>query len=439
MTLSLRKSCLILIASALATASPAVAAEFGRDLLRPQPQQQPAQNLNAMSIAAVVNEDIITVYDVQARVSLIIATSGLENSPDMQRRLVAQTLDRLIEERLELQEAKHLKVNVSDAELRQAVEGIEQRNNMQVGALRKMSIEKHLDYSSMTVQVEANLAWNKVVQQTLGRETTVQPQEVAAVMARMKANQGKTENFVSEIYLPISNATPEGTMHELAARLSQQARTGTPFGALAQQFSQSATAATGGDLGWVIQGDMEPEVDAALARMEPNEISEPIRTASGYHLVQLRARRSAGAPDPRMSIITLSQVYLPDEGARALDDEKFAQTSDAIRTQVTSCEQMDKFAKDIGSPGSGRIPEMYVGGLPEKVRDAVINLTPGKVTPPIEVGGATLFVAVCTRKDDSGLPNEAQIRSQLENERLENAARQKLRDLRRQALVDTRL
>ena len=416
-----------------------MAAEFGRDLFRPQPQQQQSQNLNAMSIAAVVNEDVITVYDVQARVNLIIATSGLENSADMQRRLVPQTLDRLIEERLELQEAKRLKVNISETELRQAVEGIEQRNNMQIGALRKMSIEKRLDYSSMTSQVEANLAWNKVVQQTLGRETTVQPQEVAAVMARMKANQGKTENFVAEIYLPVSSATPEGTMHDLALRLSQQARSGTPFGALAQQFSQSPTAATGGDLGWIIQGDMEPEVDAALARMEPNDISEPIRTASGYHLVQLRARRSAGAPDPRMSIVTLSQVYLPTEGARELDEDQLAITSDAIRTQVTSCEQMDKFAKDIASPGSGRIPEMYVGGLPEKVRDAVINMTPGKVTPPIEVGGAVLFVTLCTRKDDSGLPNENQIRSQLENERLENAARQKLRDLRRQALVDTRL
>lgn len=420
-----------------AAAAPVAAAEFGRDLLRPQ--AQPSQNLNAMSIAAVVNEDVITVYDVQARIAVVIATSGIENTPDMQRRLAAQTLDRLIEERLELQEARRLKITISENDLRQAIENIEQRNNMAVGALRKLANDRHLDYNSMTLQVEASLAWNKVVQQSLARETTVQPQEVNAVLARMKANQGKTENFVAEIYLPVSNATPDATMHDLASRLSQQARGGTPFGALAQQFSQSPTAALGGDLGWVIQGDLEPEVDAALARMAPNDISEPIRTASGYHLVQLRARRSAGAPDPRMSVVTLSQVYLPTEGMRALDDDKLAQTSDAIRTQVTSCEQMDKWAKDIGSPGSGRIPEIYIGGLPEKVRDAVVNMTPGKVSPPIEVGGAVLFVALCTRVDDSGLPNEGQIRNQLENERLENAARQKLRDLRRQALIDTRI
>jgi peptidyl-prolyl cis-trans isomerase SurA len=436
MTLSLGKRCLLSLTFALLAAAPAAAQQLGRDLLRPQ--QQP-QALNAMSIAAVVNEDVITVYDVQARVGVVIATSGLENTPDMQRRLMAQTLERLIEERLELQEARRLKITITEAEVRQALDGIEQRNNMPLGSLRKLVSDRNLDFGSMVQQIEANLAWIKVVRESVGHETNVQPQEVSAVLARMKANQGKTENNVAEIFLPVSAATPDATMNELAQRLSQQARTGAPFAALAQQFSQSPTAAVGGDLGWVIQGDLEPEVDAAVARMEPNEVSEPIRTATGYHLIQLRARRSAGAPDPRMSVVTMSQVYLPTEGARALSDEKLSQVSDAIRTEVTSCEQMDKWAKEIGSPGSGRIPDMYIGGLPDAVRDAVINLQPGKVTAPIEVGGAILFATLCTRRDDSGLPNEGQIRAQLENEKAENAARQKLRDLRRQALVDTRL
>ncbi len=435
MTLSLGKRCILVIACALMVAASAQAAELGRDLLRPQSNQGP----NAMSIAAVVNEDIITVYDVQARVALVIATSGLDNTPDMQRRLIPQTLEKLIEERLQMQEAKRLKLTISETEIRQAIDSIEQRNGMPTGAFRKLISDKRLDPQSMSTQIEANLAWIKVVRQSFERETAVQPQEVNAVLARMKANQGKTEHLVSEIYLPISASAPEATMRELAARLVQQARSGTPFGGLAQQFSQSPTATTGGDQGWVVQGDFEPEVDAALARMEPNEISEPIRSVSGYHIVQLRGRRSAGAPDPRMSIVTLSQVYLPTEGGRALTPEKMAQASDAIRTQVNTCEQMDKLGKDLGTPGSGRITEMYVGGLPEAVRDAVIDLKPGHVSKPIEVAGAILFVTLCTRQDDSGLPSERQIRSQLENEKLENAARQKLRDLRRQALVDPRI
>ena len=138
----------------------------------------------------------------------------------------------------------------------------------------------------------------------------------------MKANQGKPENLVSEIYIPVSATAPEANARELADKLVQQARSGTAFPALAQQFSQSGTAGLGGDLGWVVQGDLEPELDAALARMEPTAFSDPLRTAAGYHILALRDRRVAGAPDPKMSVVTLSQIYLPNLGGRALPPRK---------------------------------------------------------------------------------------------------------------------
>ena len=101
---------------------------------------------------------------------------------------------------------------------------------------------------------------------------------------------------------------------------------------------------------------------------------------------------------------------------------------------------MNKMAKDVGGPGSGPIPAVYLGGLPDKVRDAISDLKPNNLSKPVEVGGARLFVMVCTRKDDTGIPSEDAIMSQLQNEKLSNAARQKLlRSAPRQALIDVRL
>ncbi|TAL02143.1 MAG: peptidylprolyl isomerase, partial [Rhodospirillaceae bacterium] len=214
---------------------------------------------------------------------------------------------------------------------------------------------------------------------------------------------------------------------------------GTPFPALAQQFSQSPTAAVGGDLGWLLKGDLEDEVDAAISRMEPNEISDPIRTSSGYHIVMLRGRRSSGASDPLMAVVTLSQIYLPTVGGRAPSPARLAQLTDAIATQVSSCKQMNSWAKQVGGPGSGPIDEMRIGALPDAVRDAVVKLSVGRVSAPIEVPGARVFVMVCTRADDSGLPSEDQIYEKLAEDKLENVARQHLRDLRRQALIDVRI
>ena len=398
-----------------------------------------AQAPNAMSIAAVVNEDIITVFDVQSRLGLYLATSGLDNSPETQQRLLPQVVNALIDEHLQMQEAKRLKLVTSENEIRQSIDSMEARNGMQPGAIRGLLTEHGVDANTLNAQVEAQLAWIKVVRKDLSREGNVAPQEVQAVIAKMKANQGKPENLLAEIFLPVPPGASEQAVHQVADRLVQQARGGAPFPSLAQQFSQSATAALGGDLGWVVQGELEPELDAVATRMQPKDVSDPIRTSSGYHILTLRDRRLSGASDPKMSVVTLSQIYLPNLGGRAMPPAKIAQLSETIASQGKDCPEMNKLAKDFGGPGSGPIPAVYIGGLPEKVRDAIIDLKPKQLAKPIEVSGARLFVMVCTRRDDSGIPSEDAIMSQLQNEKLTNAARQKLRDLRRAALIDIRI
>lgn len=392
-----------------------------------------------MGIAAVVNEDIITVFDVQSRLGLFIATSGIENTPDIQRRILPQVIQGLIEERLKLQEARRLKIVTTEPEVRDAVSMIEANNNMQPGSFRKMLSEQGIDMGTLYSQIEADVAWVKVVRQELRRNVLVAPEEVKNVLDRLKANQGKPENLLSEIFLPVNATSAEGDVRQIADRLVQQAKNGTPFPALAQQFSQSPTAAVGGDLGWVLQGELEDELDRAVTNLEPNEISDPIRSTTGYHILALRGRRAAGEPDPLMSVVTMSQIYLPTIGGRAMSEAQIAQLSNTIVTQATSCAQMNDIAARSGGPGSGPIDPLRVGGLPQTVRDAVTRLPVGRVSQPLDVPGAKLFVMVCSREDDSGLPSEDQIFAKLENDKLENLARQKLRDLRRQALVDVRI
>jgi len=391
-----------------------------------------------MTIAAVVNEDIITVFDVQSRMNLVIATSGLENSEDIQRRILPQIVDVLIEERLKLQEAARLKIETTEAEIRQSLDLIEQRNGMPAGGFRTMLESRGIAMSALYGQLEADLSWGKVVRQSLQSEVSVSAEEVNAVLARARANQGKQEYLVAEISLPVTSLAQDGVMRDMAARLVEQARGGAPFPSLAQQFSQSPTAGLGGDLGWVVQGEMEPELDDALSRMEPEQISNPVRTSTGYHILLLRDRRTAGAADPRMAVVTLNQIYLPTIGKRALPAPRLEELSRRV-AGLTSCAEMEKLGEELQTPGSGPIPPVFVGALPEKVRDAVLPLQPGRTSPAIEVGGARLFLQVCMRRDDPGVPTGEQISGNLENEKLQNAARQKLRDLRRQALIDIRL
>jgi peptidyl-prolyl cis-trans isomerase SurA len=425
----------LFILPAIFGAGLAVAADAPPTLRAAPPQPQAAPGV---AIAAVVNEDIITQFDVQSRIGLIIATSGLDDTPEIQRRLAPQVVDSLIDDHLKRQEARRLKIESTEAEVRQAVDNIELRNNMQPGAFREMLTSKGIDMSVLYAQLEADLMWVKVVRQSLESQVSVGPDEINAVLARAKANQGKTEYLVGEIALPVPTPPQEQIVRDLANRLVQQARSGAPFQALAQQFSQSPTAALGGDLGWVVKGDMDAELDDAVTRLEPGQISEPIRTSTGYHILTLREKRTAGAPDPLMTAITLSQIFLPTTGGRALPADRMAELSARI-AGLTTCEEMNKVAAEIETPGSGPTMPIYMAALPEKIREVVLPLQPGRTSPAIDVDSAKLYVQVCQRREDTGVPSADMIQQNIENEKLQNAARQRLRDLRRQALVDVRI
>ncbi|MEQ9448605.1 MAG: peptidylprolyl isomerase, partial [Rhodospirillaceae bacterium] len=295
------------------------------------------QNDTAMAIAAVVNEDVITEFDVRSRVQLFVATSGIENTPEIQQRLVPQVINTLIEERLKLQEAESFEVETTDEEILQAVRDIESRNGMRPGSFRALLEEQGVNVGSLYAQIEADVAWSKVVRGALQREVNIAPEEVETVMAKLQANQGKPDYLAAEIVLPVNPSAPDASVRQLAEQLILRLQQGTPFANLAQQFSQSPTAAVGGDLGWVLAGDLERELDQTLANMVPGQVSPPIRTASGYHILYLQDRRSAGAPDPRRHILSLSQIYLPTIGGRSIDPIRMARLSNRIQTEVSNC------------------------------------------------------------------------------------------------------
>jgi peptidyl-prolyl cis-trans isomerase SurA len=402
------------------------------------PQRCEAQQ-DAVRIAAVINEDVITLFDVQSRIQLFLITSGLKDTIEIRQRLLPQVMNALIEEKLKIQEARREEIETTEAEVLSAVQIIEQNNGMPPGAFFNMLAEQGIDSGTFYSQVEADVVWLRVVREILARDVTVSEDEVNAVIDRLRANQGKPEYLLGEIFLPIGLGSRESDVFGLAQQLGERAREGTPFPALAQQFSQSPTAAVGGDLGWIQGSELEPELERAVVRMKVGETSDPIRTVSGYTILALRDQRATAEASPLMAAVTLSQIYLPTVGRTALSADRLNQLTNAIQNQIFSCSQMNDWAEEVGGPGSGPVDLIRVGGLPEAVRNTVMNLPVGRVSAPVDIAGARLFVMVCERQEDSGLPSQNQVYSRLESEKLDTVSRQRLRDLRRQALIDVRL
>lgn len=253
--------------------------------------------------AAVVNDDIISVLDLAMRLQLAIIAAGVEDSQDVRARLTPQVLNSLIDERLQLQEARRLDIQVTDEQVAGALEQIAQQNNMTEGQFLTMLRNRGVIPTTLIEQIRAQMAWQGIVQRRVRPNVVIPPEEVEEVASRLAARRGAIERRVAEIFIPIESTAREAEAHANAMRLFDELKRGANFSGIARQFSQSGTAMLGGDLGWVREGELEEELNTALAQMGPGEISVPIRTLSGFHILFLRdMRKNEGQEIDRVRI-----------------------------------------------------------------------------------------------------------------------------------------
>ena len=400
----------------------------------------PARAQNVLRIAAVVNDEIISVYDLEARLALVLATSQLENRPEIRKRLTPQVLRRLIDDQLKLQEAKKLGIKVSKRDIETALATIEERNKMPKGGLQDFLSRLGIDGSVLVEQVEAEIAWAKVVRRRGSASVKIGEDEIDEVLAENEANRGKPEHLVSEIVLTFDRTT-EGNIRGLAQRLIQQLKSGARFEALARNFSQSATAAVGGDLGWLRPGQLDQSLDAALAKLRPGQVGPPVRRIGGYHILYLRDRRTSATMAESNVTVALRQLFVPlpstADAAEKAGQMKLART---MAEMATSCREIDELAEELGTPLSGDLGKIRLDSMPAQLRDVVRNLEIGKASAPQIVDKGILVLMVCGREgDETPSVDRAGIRRMLMNQRLALAARQYLRNLRRDAFVDIRI
>src|SRR5262245_61500050 len=169
-------------------------------------QQPPPRGADpGRRIAAIVNRDAITLYDVEQRVRFVGLGARLPESGEGRQRLVNEVLRAMINERLQLQEATRSGVEITDKEVLEQLSDIERRNGMQKGGLEKLLRQRNIDPRTFEDQVRASLAWNKVVQQKIQPQIRVSDAEVEAVLKRLRENKDKLQYRVQEIFLPVDS------------------------------------------------------------------------------------------------------------------------------------------------------------------------------------------------------------------------------------------
>jgi peptidyl-prolyl cis-trans isomerase SurA len=388
----------------------------------------------SLRAAAIVNDEVISLLDLEMRVRLAILAAGVDNTPEARREIGRQVLRSLIDERLQLQEAARLGIEVSKGEIEAAIDTLAEQNKRSRGEFLNLLSQGGVMVEALTEQLKATIAWQGVIARQLSPQVTISEEEIEAAVARPRAGQGKTVRLVAEIFLAVDDPTQDEEIFRSAQRLIDQLQTGARFQDLARQFSQSATAPVGGDLGWVGDAQLPGELSAALAQMSPGQIGGPVRSLTGYHVIFFRKQRQIKAGDEWLG---LKQVFLP------VPKEADAETTASVRSEavelagtLSGCASMDETAEELGG-ASGDLGEVKVGDLPTNLRNAVASLEIGQSSQPIQRDDGFVVLMVCSRRGDS--VNRDRIESGLRRERVDMLSRRHLRDLRRAANVEMRI
>ena len=393
-------------------------------------------------IAAIVNDEVVSVMDLIGRVNLVIFTSGLKDSPETRRRIGPQVLRTLIDERLRLQEAKRRNISVTEAEMRERIRIIEQQNNIPENQLANILRTQRIAPETMFNQLRSEISWIKLVRRRLQSTTTISDDEVDEWFAQRKASEGRTEYRMSEIFIIVENTSEDAELRENAARIVEQLRGGADFASMARQLSNGVTAAAGGDVGWVLKEQLLEEVGAAIDKLDPGEITEPIGTSGGYLIIQLRDRRQRLVSNPDDVRVALKQILLPvarDSSA----DEVASQIvlAKEIGSTMAGCDDMSRTAAELDPSISGDVGTLRIGDLPDNLRTAVRTLEVGVISQPTRSEAGIHLLMVCERIEPPGarMPNREQVRDRLMENKLESLSRRYLRNLRREAFVDIRI
>ncbi|NJR77133.1 peptidylprolyl isomerase [Sphingomonas corticis] len=395
---------------------------------------------NVRKATAIVNESVITGTDVDQRVAMIAAANNVKLSNEDRDRLRLQVLRQLIDETLQIQQAKTADVTITKDEIDQSFARIARSFQRSPEQFALFLRQNNSSDRSMRRQIEGELAWNRYLRRKVEPYVNVGEEEVKAIIDRLEAAKGTEEYHLNEIY--ISAGANEQQAFANARKVIEEIQKGqAPFSYFARNFSEASTRGVGGDLGWVRAAQLPAELAEASQTMQVGQVAGPIAVPGGFSVLYLVDKRQVLTADPRDAKLSLKQLTIkfPAGTTQAQATQRTGAFATAIQ-KLQGCGSVDKVARTLDAEVVDN-DAIRVRDLPAPLQAIMLKLNVGEATPPFgsPTDGVRTLV-LCGRDEVSSgqLPGAEQIQTQLEQQRVNLRAQQALRDLRRDAVIEYR-
>jgi len=396
-------------------------------------------------IAAVVNDGVVLSSELDEETDRIVARLKQQKTemPNMTV-LRKQVLERLINQELQMQRANKAGLKVSDEMLNAQLNEIAKQNNIKFSDLPAALESQGINYAEYRESLRRDITLEILQQRAVIANIEVTPRELDQFMAKQKrAPDANAQYNLSHILIAVaSTATPEqqSAQEARAKEAYEKAKAGQNFAELAVAYSDSSTNVDGGSLGWRSGGQLPSIIADRIPGMKAGDVTEPIRTPSGFHIFKLNEKRG-GLEQTLQQQVHVRHILLKTNEME--DDSTVKLRLEKIRERILGGEDFAAIAsvtsQDTGSAvQGGDLGWAGPGSYVPEFEKAIEPLKENEISEPFKTQYGWHIVQLLGRRtqdvSDEMLRNRAY--GELQQSKAEDAVEMWIRELRDNAFIE---
>ena len=386
-----------------------------------------------IEIIAKVNNQIITNIDLEYRLNLALEISNIPNELKFRKQIRQQILNLLIDENLKIQEAEKYGILISSAEVYSEISILEQRLQLPKDSLIKSFRKKNIPEIIIYNQIRGQLLWNKLISYRITNNISISNKQIDEALQNFIKNSGEVEYNISEIFISSNFNSAEDYTEEKVFSIYNKVNSSN-FKLLAQQFSDGALNINN----WYRESALNPQIIKAIKNLQIGNISDLIKTNSGFHIYLLNDKRKSKKIIENETLYNLSQIFFKTTEANKNKIQDIENKIANLRESIKNCSQLEEAVQKEPSSSGGSLGILSSDSLDKKFLEILQdNLPVGQLSKIIITTEGIHSIMLCEKSKTVSLDEiRKNIEQKLRIEKINNAANLLLNSIRQRALIE---
>ena len=378
---------------------------------------------NFEAVIGKVDSEPITTYDLSQKIKIMLTTMGLRDTIENRDSIRERAIELIVEEKVKLIESKKENIEINDKEVDVFISEIFGFPSDEKKQFVNFLNNQNIDYDILFEQIKIELLWKKLISNKFGGLISPNPDAVSKILNEYEKKLGMLEYNYSEIVIFKKNKETEETISAIK-NVENLIKLGSSFESVASEFSQSPSSVNSGNLGWIIESQIDEKTLKSLKQMSNGEVSEIIDTNDSLKIIKLISNKKIGEKnDKEYSILNISSTNLNNEIIK-------------IRDELESCnDNLSKFNSNENIQ-IDKIEDVLLQDLSPEIKKVLDNTEIGQKTQIIKQNQRKMFFIICDIKGgEISNISKQQVEQKIFQEKMGIMGRTHLNKLKKQSSI----